>query len=448
MEASKTDQPGDARPVQELPPGQKVGPAAHDGEEIPHDLKPPSGLAVVVVTIAFVLLLATLLVVGLIPHRREQAQTRREARDRAEAKPIAQWTHPRSSTGEQDVLLPCDVSANQQTAIYTRTNGYLKEWKFDIGQHVDQGQLMAVIATPEVDAQLVQSRASLAQAEANVKRADADFELARTTYDKYVKAKTDSPGSVSQEDLDTKKAALDDADAARNQVKASVDAANANVRQLETNVGFEQVTAPFSGTVTARNYDVGALLAPNATGAGKEIFDLAQTDLLRVYVNVPQTYANNVKKGQTARLQVRNFPVRKFEGTVTYTAGALDPTTRTLRVQVDFPNKDGDLFAGEYGMLDLPVTPQVPVARIPSSAFLFNAQGTFVSTLTPDNKIHLQKVTQGRDFGVEMEITSGLNTADRVVTNPGERVDEGAVVEPHEQPFTDPAPAPTTKPTT
>ena len=409
----------------------------HAEGAIPNDLPAPGPVVIVGVVVAFAVVLAVLFLVGFIPDRREQAATRREAAERGAAKPVVQWTRPTGFTGEKDLTLPCDVTANQQTALYTRTNGYLKAWHYDIGQHVQQGALMAVIETPEVDAQLEQSRATLQQNQANVTKAQADLDLARVTLQRYVDAQKTSPGSVTQEDVDTRRSAYDDAVAGLKQVQATVKQAQASVDQLQTQVNFEKIVAPFSGTVTARNYDVGALLSPTDIGPGKEIFDLAQTDLLRVFVNVPQGYANNVKRGLKAGLRVRNFPRDEFQGTVTRTSGALDPNTRTLRVQIDFPNADGRLFAGEYGQVRLPVTEQVPVQLIPSSALIFNAQGLSVGTIAADNKVRLKTVTLGRDFGTELEVTSGLARDDRVITNPGERAADGAEVNAHEQPMED-----------
>jgi RND family efflux transporter MFP subunit len=410
------------------PPDRQHDDHGGDENEIPTDLKQPSTGLVIVVVIAFAILLAGLFVVGFVPSYREEQASRQDARDRADRKPVVSIMLPKISTGEKQVILPCNVTANQSTAIYTRTNGYLKKWYFDIGSHVDAGQLMADIETPEVDAQLAQSKATLEQNKANVVKAQADLDLARKTLDRYLDSQRASPGSVTKEQIDQQQASYDDAVAALKQVQASVTQAEANVQQLQVTVNFEHVFAPFGGTVTARNYDVGALLSPTNTGAGSEIFDLAQTDPLRVFVNVPQSYANNIKTGQQAFLKVRNFPT-EFEGKVALTAGAVDPNTRTLRVQINFPNQDGKLFPGEYGEIRLPVTPQVPVSIIPTSALIFNAKGLQVATLQPGNKVHFKGIKVGRDFGTEIEVTSGLASGDQVITNPGERVVEGAEVE-------------------
>lgn len=418
----------------------------HHGDEhgIPKDLETPSGFAIAIAVAAFVLLLVVLFFVGYIPSHREETLARDEAVARSKMLPVVQWTNPISTAGAHDVILPCNVKANQSTAIYTRTNGYLKKWNFDIGAHVEVGQLMAEIETPEVDAQLKQSQASLEQNQAAVKKAEADKDLAQSTLNRYLEAAEKSPGSVTKEAIDQNQSALKDADAALTQANANVDAAKANVQQLQTQVGFEKVYAPFSGTVTARNYDVGALLSPTNTSPGSEIFDLAQTDLLRVFVNVPQEYSNDVKLNENAKLYIRNFPGKSFDGVIHATTGAVDPNTRTLSVQINFPNKDGQLFAGEYGEIHLPVTDPQTVGLIPTSALIFNAKvsGLQVATVAEDNKVKMKRIITGRDFGTNIEVTKGLNDDDKVITNPSERVAEGVTVDAKEAPKPVPTSAP------
>jgi RND family efflux transporter MFP subunit len=434
---SKSDRP----PHQAAPVGDGEGGIEHGGGDgVPTDLKPPSGLAVFIAVSAFVLLLVVLFFVGWIPDHREQVRVREEAVARSQQLPVVQFTTISPQTGAHDVILPCNIKANQTTAIYTRTNGYLKKWNYDIGQHVDAGQLMAVIETPEVDAQLEQSKATLVQNQAAVKKAEADKDLAQKTLDRYLDSEAKSPGSVTKEAIDQNESALKDADAALNQAIANVAAAKANVQQLQTQVGFEKVFAPFSGTVTARNYDVGALLSPTNTSPGSEIFDLAQTDLLRVFVSVPQEYANDIKLNDKAKLYIRNFPSKAFVGTVALTSGAVDPNTRTLNVQINFDNKDGQLFAGEYGEIHLPVVDSENVGLIPTSSLIFNAQatGNQVATVDEANKVHLKSIKTGRDFGTSIEVTSGVLPTDRIITNPSERVSEGVLVEPHHMPVAAP----------
>lgn len=430
------------------PQPQQDGHGGHDSGEhgIPTDLKSPSGFAVAVAVGAFVFFLVVLFLVGLIPELKERNAIREDAVERASQKPRVQFTYitPQTDSSAHPLVLPCNLTANQVTAIYTRTNGYLAEWKYDIGQHVEKDQLMAVIATPDVDAELAQSKANLDQDVANVAKAVADLDLANITYDRYVEAYKQSPGSVTKEDLDTHRSAVDDAKAALDQAKASVSAAQANVQLLATQVGFEKVYAPFSGTVTARNYDVGALLSPSNTAAGSEIFDLQQTDKLRVFVYVPQEYANYIKSGAHADVYVRNFPSRAFDGVVTLTAGAVDANTRTLRVQIDVDNKSGELFANEYGEVHLPVKDTETIGLIPTSALIFNAQatGNQVAVVGPDNKIHMKSILTRRDFGTNIEVAKGVELTDRIVTNPSERVSEGVEVDATRTPNGSPASQP------
>jgi membrane fusion protein (multidrug efflux system) len=438
----------------DVPKAAPAAPAAHHEEEgIPKDLAVPGGGTVAMVAGAFVVLLIAIFFVGWIPGHREQTEARDKAKEQADAKPVAQWANPEASTGESSVTLPCDVEANQATSLYTRANGFLASLEgHDIGSIVKKGQILAVISTPDVDAQVKQSEAAVSVAEANVKGATAARDAAQKTYGFNEDAQKTQPGSVSKEALVTAKSQLDQAEATLNQQEANLKSANSNVAYQKSIQDFEYVKAPFNGKITYRKYDVGQYLSAVQTGPGQEIFDVQQTDTLRAFVNVPQGYANNIDIGQTASLQVRNFPRTDFFGKVTLTAGAVDPNTRTLRVQVDFDNRDGRLKAGEYGKLRLPVSAQVPVMRIPSSALIFNGKGLTVATLTPDNKIHIKSVEVGRDFGVDLEITKGLDLSDRVVVNPGERFAEGVVIEPRQQPKETIKPQdampPTTEPTT
>jgi RND family efflux transporter MFP subunit len=433
-------------------PAETPGAGPHDGQSgghesgehgIPSDLKPASTGVIIIAVIGFVILLAILLLVGEVPYYHEVHQAQMDAEARSKQLPQVSYTYVSQQSGgnDHDVTLPCNINANQSVSIYTRTTGYLKKFNYDIGQSVKEGEDLALIETPDVDAQLEQSKATEAEDQANIKRAEADLDLAKVTYERYVKAQKQSPGSVTQEDVDTKKSAVDDADAALSQAKATLQAAAADVDRLKVLVGFEHVKAPFTGKVTARNYYAGALLTPNAT---PEIFDLQQTDLLRVFINVPQEYANNVKIGDKVKLYVRNYPNKPFLGEVTLTAGAVDPNTRTLKVQINYDNKDNQLFPGEYGEVHLTVKDNETIGLIPTSALIFNAQanGNQVAVVGDDSKIHMKKIQTRRDFGTSIEVASGLDATDKVVTNPSERVSEGALVEARQTPNAAPASQP------
>lgn len=396
---------------------------------IPSDLPRPGKAVMVTAAIAFALLLIALFLIGWYPRHQIELQTDADAAAIDSGVPIVQAAAPKLSASSGELVLPADVKPYQMAALYTRSNGFLKELRHDINDRVQEGELLAVVDAGEVDAQLAQAIAARDQARANVDRAQADIDLAEVTLKRYVDAQKASPGSVTQEDLDTKKSALVDAAAALKQASANVTASDANVNQLTVLQSYERVYAPFSGTITSRNYDVGALLnqATTGTGAGKELFDIAQTDPLKVYISVPQTYATEIQMGQSASLVVRNYPGREFAGIVVRSSGSLDPATRTLLLEIHFPNPKNDLYAGMYGQVKLKVHPASPALTIPTSALIFNAQGIQVA-LVKDDKVHFQPITLGRDMGTELEVAAGLDEHDLVIANPGERLREGGPV--------------------
>jgi len=303
---------------------------------------------------------------------------------------------------------------------------------------VKANELLAVIDAPEIDAELDQAKANLAQAKTTVTKAESDLKLADLTLKRYLESQKAMPGSVTQTAIDQQQAMYDDAVSALAQAKASVVSEQAAVQQLTVTQGFDYVLAPFDGVITARNYDNGALLSPSDTGPGKEMFDIAQTDVLRVYVSVPQGDATAIRVGKPGYLQVpSNYPGKWFPGVVARTSDSLDPDTRTLTVEVDFPNKDDSLRAGMFGEVRLPVGDARSVLMVPTGAIVFNAEGLQVA-LVQDSKIHLQKIGVGRDMGTEIEVTSGLSANDQVVTNPGEKVVEGVTVKAVAGPTTKP----------
>jgi RND family efflux transporter MFP subunit len=430
MTEIETEHPATAAPDQ----AQKGGNGDHAGQSPTHteqdltkDLPKPSTFTVLLVVVAFVVLLGILFVLGLIPYLHARAQARADALEHSSLVPVVQVALPKSPGNAADLRYPCDVRANQATDIFPQSNGYLKKFFVDIQDHADNGELLAIIDEPEVDAQLDQSKANLALAQANVLKAQSDLDLAQKTLDRYLATQKSSPGAVSQEEVDQNESAVDDARSALAQAKAAVVADQANVQQLTVMQGFEKVYAPFSGTITVRNYDVGALLSPTVT-PGKQMFSIAQTDPLRVFVNVPQAEATEIKQGQSAFLTVQNYPDRTFKGFIARTSGAIDLTTRTLTVEVHFPNKDGALLPGMYGQVSLQTRSAAPSLVIPSSALIFNAAGLNVAVVK-DDKIHMHTVKIGRDLGIEIEITKGLSPQDQVVTNPGPRLAEGVAVQ-------------------
>lgn len=405
-------------------PHPETAPAEEPVESLPKDLPRIGTLGVLVLAILFLGMLGGLFLLGYLPHRRLQAGLLAEAASASDTRPVVSVAAPKRQEQAASLLLPADIQSYQQTAIHARANGYMKKLLADIGDRVTAGQLLAQIDTPEVDAQLNEARAAVEQTQANLEKAKIDFALAQTTLERY--ENFGKSGGVTQQQLDEKRTQFNQAKANLAAANAGLASSQAQVQRLEALQSFEKVTAPFAGVITARNYDVGALLSGSA-GSAKPLFQLDQTDPLRVFVKVPQGYATQVRTGQKAELTVRNYPGRSFEGKVTRSAGAMDPATRTLRVEVHVPNPDGLLFAGMYGQVRFEVTQADPPLLVRTSALVFNTDGLSVGVVR-DGKAHFQPVTTGRDLGTEIEILSGLTGGEQVITNPGELIREGTEV--------------------
>jgi RND family efflux transporter MFP subunit len=413
----------------EHPTGHGAEPDRHSlGEEvIPKDLKEPGNRTIVVLGIVVAVLIVAMFLIGWFPAHFRAAEAAADASERASALPIVNTTQPSIPSAEQEIVLPCDVRANQQTMLYSRATGFLKKWYVDINDRVKAGQLLATIDIPDVDAQLNAAKASLEQARASVETAKSNLDLAQKTLDRYQEANKNQAGSVTQEDLDTRISTRDQAVASLKQSQANVGVAQSNVNLEQTLVSFESVYAPFNGVVTYRGYDVGALINTTDQSAGKELFDIQQTDPLRVFVSVPQNYATQLSMGQPAELFVRNY-IQPFHGQVVRSTASVDTTTRTMSFQVDFPNPDNKLFPGMYGQVHLPISQKESTLTIPASALVFNSGGAQVITIK-DNKAHFQKITIGRDLGTALEITSGLTADDVIDVNPDEQIVENTQVQ-------------------
>ena len=309
-----------------------------------------------------------------------------------------------------DLTLPGDVHAYEETMIYARADGYLLKWHTDIGARVEAGQLLAEIDTPELDQELNQARAALAQARANLV-------LARSSAERWQGLLKDR--AVSQQEVDEKTGALD----AR---QADVQAAEAAVLRFEKLASFKEVRAPFAGTITGRFVDAGALI--RAGGSASSLFSLAQTDTLRVHVNVPQAYLRDVATGTPAQVRVAEYPDRTFEGKVLRTSGAFDPVTRTLLTEIEVPNRDGALYPGIHVDVQLSLAQDTPPLLVPASAVLAGADGMRVAVVDSGGAIHLQAVQLGRDFGKSLEIVSGLEDGARIVARPTDALADGMKV--------------------
>jgi RND family efflux transporter MFP subunit len=400
------------------------GHAQHGNPDaIPNDLPKVGGKTVTLFSVGVLVIFGAMFVLGYIPNR-QRIREAKEVAKQQDDRPIVDVQQPKKSDATSDLLLPGDARALQETAIFPRANGYIKRLHVDIGDRVKAGQLLAELEAPEIDAQLNESRAAEQQAAANVTKSQTDFELNKITYERYQSlAQT---GAVMSQDVDQKRSMYDQARAALDAAKANVAAAHAAVQNLTETKGFQKVTAPFPGVISARNYDVGALLNPSA--GNKELFRLAQVDTIRVFANLPQSYVAAIHNGQEASFESRNYPGKSFKGKLVRSAGAIDPATRTMRIEVHFPNPENQLFAGMYGTLRLPVAGTQPALMVPTSAMIFKADGTKLAVVE-DGKIRTQPVVVGRDFGTEMEILDGLKGDEQVVTSPGQRIADGVEVE-------------------
>ena len=354
---------------------------------------------------------AALLVSGI--WSRVKARTTLDAMTSRMALPAVSVVSPKQTTPAEEIILPGNVQPFITSPIYSRTSGYLKKWYFDIGAHVKQGQLLAVIDTPEVDQQLQQSLSNLNTAKANLT-------LAEITKNRYQGLLTKN--AVAQQDADN-------AVGTYNANKAIVDANQANVKQLQALQSFEKIYAPFDGVVTARNTDIGDLINSGSSGTAKtDLFHVAQPGKLRVYVNVPEEYSQGIKVGMTADLSLAEFPGRKFQGKLVRTAEAINMTTRTLLIEIEVDNPTGTLLTGSYAEVHLKVATQASTLLLPVNALLFRSEGLRVGVVK-DGKVVLSAVTPGRDFGNQIEVVSGLQPADQVIINPPDSLVSGQQVQ-------------------
>jgi RND family efflux transporter MFP subunit len=320
-------------------------------------------------------------------------------------------TKPHTGPGSDKLVLPGSVQAFYEAPIYARTNGYLKVWNTDIGAPVKKGQLLALIDTPEVDQELLQAQADLATAAAN-------YQLARTTNERWQGLL--SSESVSQQDADQRAG-----DAAAK--AAARQSAAANVARLQELESFKRVLAPFDGIVTQRNTDIGALINAGQS-AGNALFRVADVHRLRIYVSVPQPYASSIHTGLTAELELADHPGRRYQAVVANSAQALDANSRTLQVELQIDNAKGELLPGSYAQVYFTLTGADNTLRIPVNTVLFRTDGLRVAVLDEQHRVHLQSITQGRDFGTEIEVLSGVTANDVLVANPPDSISDGVQV--------------------
>jgi len=330
-------------------------------------------------------------------------------------------TQPKLSSDGDQVVLPGTVQGYREASIYARTSGYLQAWYSDIGAHVRKGQLLAVIETPDVDRQFAQGKEDLATAETNLA-------LARLTNERWQKLLATK--TVSQQDADTRAANF----AA---MTTTVKSAEQNVARLRDLESYKRVQAPFDGVVTARNTDVGSLI--NAGQAsGSELFRVADTRRLRIYAQVPESYAGAIRDGAEADLTFTEKPGTTYHAAAVRTSRSLDPTARTLQVELQLDNQDGALYPGAYCQVHFQLPTGTETMRLPANTVLFRAAGLQVATVDANNRVKLKTIVEGRDFGKTIEVLSGIDRTDRVILNPSDSILDGDATRPAQKP-----PAPT-----
>jgi len=376
----------------------------------PTNVQPASpGLAKMLVGAALIVLITA----GVITFLSRKSETDALAKETDSiAVPTVAVVHPQSEAANDELILPGNLQAFEESPIFARTNGYLLRWYKDMGSKVQKGELLAAIDTPEVDQELSQAKAAREQ----VKSA---LGLAKISADRWANLRKSD--SVSQQEADQQASGYQ-------QALANLQAADANVRRLEELESFKRVYAPFSGVLTRRNVDPGVLINSGAGLTGKELFDIARVDPLRVYVSVPQAYAPAMKVGVKAQVTLQEFPGQKFIGTIVRTADAIDPATRTLNTEVDVPNKDSKLLPGSFGQVHFATGTSVQRITIPVNAMLFRAEGPQVAVVDKESTVQLRPITIGRDFGATLEILGGLDVNDQVIINPSDSLETGRKV--------------------
>lgn len=378
--------------------------------QAPPELPPaPPHKAMMIVGVA-VLILLIAGAVTLIGHESHERALAKETE--RETIPTVAIVHPQAERPDEELVLPGSLLAFEESPIYARTSGYLVRWYKDIGSRVKEGELLANIDTPEVDQELNQTRAARQQIV-------AQLELAKISADRWENLRKSDSVSAQEADQQT---------SGYKQAQANLAAADANVRRLEQLEGFKKVYAPFSGVLTKRNVDPGALINAGAGAAGRELFDIARVDPLRVYTSVPQAYSAYIKVGEKTTVTLQEFPGQKFSALIARTAESIDPNTRTLLTEVDVPNKNSRLLPGSFGEVHFAVGSNVDKVTVPVNAMLFRAEGPRLAVVDANKKVQLRPINIGRDYGTSLEILGGVSPSDQIVINPPDSLEDGQQV--------------------
>jgi RND family efflux transporter MFP subunit len=410
------------------------------GPAPPNATQPAAPSRVTLAALSLVGLVAVIVafIAGYVPHRRRESMLVAEAKTQMEALPTVTVAPVRRASLQVELTLPGSIQALTEAAVLARADGYIKHRYADIGDRVQAGQLLAELEAPELDQQVLQAkgamnqtRSALEETAANLDQGKSNEELARVNASRWQNLV--SKGAVSRQENDQYQtqykalsANVQSLEKAVAAARDNVTAAQANVARLTELQSYEKVLAPFAGVITQRNVDVGTLVTIGST----LLFRIAQTNMLRTYINVPQSGADLVRAGQPAILSIPDLPGRQFRGAVSRTANSLDPSTRTLLVEVQAPNPQGILLPGMYATVSLTAERTNPPLLIPGDTLVVRPDGPQVALMQSDKTIHFQLVQLGRDYGDQIEVVSGLQEGQRVVVNPGDTVREGVKVNP------------------
>jgi RND family efflux transporter MFP subunit len=398
----------------------------------------PSTTSLIVFAVVAIVLIVAGFFVGYVPRQRREEVLAAEARENTASLPLVNFNKAVRSSSKSNLILPGNIQAVTEAPIVSRATGYLRKRYVDIGDRVQAGQVVAEIDAPELDQQIIQANATIEQARSNVQQTEAALQqgkanesLARanaTRYDNLFKR-----GVVSKQENDTYQAQYSAQQANVQALEKATNAARSNVSAVEANLArltqlktYQTVRAPFAGVITVRNVDTGALVNEGNT----LLFRIAQTGSLRTYLNLPQSEADAVRVGQGATVTIAELPGRQFKGTVTRTANALDPATRTLLTEVQIPNPAGQLMPGMFAQVDLAVTRKNPPLLIPGDTLIVRSDGTQVAVLADNDTVHFTRIQVGRDYGDRIEVLGGLEEGARLVINPSDAVREGVKVKP------------------
>ncbi|HXX70551.1 MAG TPA: efflux RND transporter periplasmic adaptor subunit [Polyangiaceae bacterium] len=392
------------------------------GFDLPQPTQMSTGRIAATAAVAF-LALGAVFAFSYLPRRKAREALEERSRTAQSDLPRVEVITPKIGSSDRALRLPGSVQALRETVVYSRANGYVRRWLVDIGDAVQENQVLAEIDTPELDAELDQARAQLLQATAAVVQAKANRDYSKSTYERY-KPLTQS-GVTSQQDLDQQqaRAAVDEANV--QVAEANVVAHEADIHRLVQLKTFAHVVAPFAGKIASRSIEVGTLVT---AGTASPLFRIAAVDPARVFVQVPQDVAPSVRPDLPARVTVREYPDRTFEGRVTRSSNELDPGTRTMNTEVRVPNADGALIPGMYSQVALTLPYPHRVFQIPATAVINDAKGIRVAVVGPDDAVHIVPIVVERDNGATFDVAAGLTGGERVIKLPSVDLDEGRSV--------------------